>query len=123
MARLSIREASKKFGLSRARLYQLLSDGKIEGEHATRCGRAARSWIEESSLAYHIQTRKERKGKVIKGDDKYVSVRDAAKESGYSRKHIYHLARKGSIGVKLKESGLLICLNDLKKMRKWQRSL
>jgi len=58
MERLSIREASERFGLSRARLYQLLGNGIIDGALSEKRGRGACSWVDIASLQAHINMRK-----------------------------------------------------------------
>jgi predicted DNA-binding transcriptional regulator AlpA len=124
MTRLTIREASKKFGLSRARLYDLLARNCIAGFRSMERGRKAKSWVDADSLASHIENRaeKQRLGSMIFGNDKYVPVRIAAEKTGYSTGYIYSLARQGSIGIKRlrpgKRSGLLIYLKDLEGFKK-----
>jgi len=51
MEKLSIREASEKFGISRARLYQLLDKGAIVGHQSAMRGRSAKSWVDGNSLS------------------------------------------------------------------------
>ncbi len=56
MEKLSIRQASEKFGISRARLYQLLDKGAIAGHRSMQPmqrGRGARSWVDSNSLQQH----------------------------------------------------------------------
>jgi predicted DNA-binding transcriptional regulator AlpA len=123
MKKLSIREASEKFGLSRARLYDLLARNCIAGFRSLKRGRNANpSWVDVDSLEQHIKTRWERQrtAPMVMGNDIYVSVRVAAQKTGYSRKHIYRLVRRGSISAKRpdKRTGLLVYLNDLKNFRK-----
>jgi len=123
MERLSIREASERFGLSRARLYQLLGDGIIDGELSEKRGRGACSWVDIASLQAHINMRdeKQRHGKgggsgrpKIIGNGIYMPVVEAAKKSGYSSRHIDLLARQGSIASKqAKKGGRLVDYNDL----------
>ncbi|MEN8220333.1 MAG: hypothetical protein ABFS56_29090 [Pseudomonadota bacterium] len=120
--RLTIREASEKFGLSRARLYDLLARNLIAGFRSMERGRnATRSWIDAGSLEKHIETREKRQktAPMIVGDDIYVPVREAVQKTGYSQAHIYYLARKGSISVKRpkKRNGLLIFLKDLENFK------
>ncbi|MEN8220320.1 MAG: hypothetical protein ABFS56_29015 [Pseudomonadota bacterium] len=69
MTRLTIREASEKFGLSRARLYKLLENGIVAGFRSLKRGKKADSWIDAESLARHIETRteKQRKATMIVG--------------------------------------------------------
>jgi predicted DNA-binding transcriptional regulator AlpA len=122
MTRLTIREASEKFGLSRARLYKLLAQNSVAGFRSLKQGKnATPSWIDADSLARHVETRREkqRRGPMIMGDDMYVPVRVAVQKTGYSRSYIYRLAQQGSIAVKRSEkrTGLLIYLNDLENFR------
>jgi len=107
MEKLSIREASERFGLSRARLYKLLGDGIITGELSKKRGKGGCSWVDTNSLKVHINARdiKLRHGKgggkkgcsgrtKITGDGIYIPVVEAAKKSGYSSRHI----KKGGRG-------------------------
>jgi hypothetical protein len=45
MEKLSIREASQTFGISRARLYQLLDKGIVAGHRSKKKGRGGGSWV------------------------------------------------------------------------------
>jgi transposase len=57
MEKLTIREASERFGLSRARLYQLLDKGIIAGHRSDKKGRGAESWIDAVTLKQHLKIR------------------------------------------------------------------
>ncbi|MEN8216502.1 MAG: hypothetical protein ABFS56_09015 [Pseudomonadota bacterium] len=122
MTKLSIREASEKFGLSRARLYKLLEKGKIVGFRSPKRGRAAASWVDVRSIEEHISMRGENQkcgGPRIIGDEKYVSVRVAAEKVGYSIQYIYRLAQRGSVGSRrpIGKRGWLIYLADLDRFK------
>jgi len=93
MEKLSIREASERFGLSRARLYQLLDKGAITGHRSAMRGRSAKSWVDAISLQSHIENRHEnlrhgKGGPKILADGAYIPVCEAVKKSGYSRTHL-----------------------------------
>ncbi|MEN8219610.1 MAG: hypothetical protein ABFS56_25315 [Pseudomonadota bacterium] len=125
MTKLSIREASEKFGLSRTRLYKLLDKGKIEGVRSFKRGRNASSWVDADSLEKHISMRAENqkhgKGgpRIISEDERYVSVRLAAEKVGYTIQYVYRLAKRGSVGSKrpIGKLGWLIDLADLERFR------
>ncbi|OAD22867.1 hypothetical protein THIOM_001313 [Candidatus Thiomargarita nelsonii] len=126
MEKLSIREASERFGLSRARLYQLLDKGAIVGHRSAMRGRSAKSWVDGNSLSVHIKNRleKQRQGgrhKVgrppTKADGMYVPITEACNVSGYSAVHIYRLLKQGSIASK-KNATVLVYLPDLLKYKK-----
>jgi predicted DNA-binding transcriptional regulator AlpA len=126
MTRLSISEASKKFGLSRTRLYKLLDMGKIDGFRSSKRGRNANSWVDADSLEKHISMRVENQkhGKggpcIVNEDGRYVSVRLAAEKVGYTIQYVYRLAKRGSIGSKRpigNKLGWLIDLADLERFR------
>jgi predicted DNA-binding transcriptional regulator AlpA len=130
MEKLSIREASERFGLSRARLYQLLEKGAIVGHRSTMRGRSAKSWVDGNSLSVHIENRleKQRQGgrqggrhpvgrSPTKADGMYVPITEACNVSGYSAVHIYRLLKQGSI-VSKKGSAVLVYLPDLLKYKK-----
>ncbi len=121
MEKLSIKQASERFNLSKARLYQLLDKGAVIGERAQRRGRGAGSWVDAVSLKSHIENRHEnmRHGKgtgrpKITGVSNYVPVTEASKKVGYSSRHIDRLARIGKVASKQAErGGRLIDINDL----------
>jgi predicted DNA-binding transcriptional regulator AlpA len=121
MTRLTIREASEKFGLSRARLYKLLAMQRIVGFRSSKQGGNAESWVNASSLEKYLcrPGKKKNGAPMIMGDGDYVPVRIAVEKTNYSRTHIYRLARQGSINAKRPNQGygLLISLNDLKKYK------
>ncbi|TGO02283.1 hypothetical protein PN36_27515 [Candidatus Thiomargarita nelsonii] len=130
MEKLSIKEASERFGLSRARLYQLLDKEAIVGHKSTMRGRGAGSWINSNSLSAHIENRleKQRQGgrqggrhkggrPPTKADGMYVPITEACNVSGYSAVHIYRLLKQGSIASK-KNGTVLIYLPDLLKYKK-----
>ena len=58
MEKLSVSQASKQFGISRARLYKLLDKGAVTGYKGYKTG----SWINIDSLQSHINTRNSRHG-------------------------------------------------------------
>ncbi|KHD06636.1 hypothetical protein PN36_26585 [Candidatus Thiomargarita nelsonii] len=125
MEKLSIREASERFGLSKARLYKLLGDGIITGELSQKRGKGGHSWVNISSLQNHLNTRvaKQRHGKgglKIKGDTIYIPVSEAAKRIGYTVQHIHSLAKRGSIASKKTKDnkGRLIHYEDLLQYKK-----
>ncbi len=120
MERLSIRQASEQFGLSRARIYKLLGDGVVMGELSQKRGKGGHSWVNISSLQNHLNTRKAKQGHgrgglKIKGDDIYMSVSDAAEKIGYTDRHIRSLITKGSIASKKAKNGkgYLVHYDDL----------
>jgi hypothetical protein len=109
MEKLSIREASERFGLSRTRLYQLLEKGAIVGHRSMMRGRSAESWIDGNSLSLHIENRLEKQrqngrkqgrggGRPLveqKGD--YLPARVAAHKTNYTRQYINQLVREGIV--------------------------
>jgi transposase len=100
MEKLSIREASERFGLSRARLYQLLEKGTIVGHRSTMRGRSAKSWVDGNSLCKHLETRDERRGQgrpKAKAEGNYLPIWLAAQKTSYSIRHISRLVKQGSI--------------------------
>ena len=120
MEKLTIKQASERFGLSAARIYKLLGDGKIVGERSQKRGRGAGSWVDADSLTEHIKCRHENQGhgkggiKIAK-EGHYMPVSQAAKNSGYTIRYLHRLAERGSIGTrKSTDSGRrLIDYNDL----------
>jgi excisionase family DNA binding protein len=117
MEKLSIREASERFGISRARLYQLLNKGVITGHLSTKRGGAGNSWVYLDSLhTYFIDNNKGTSGRpsVESEEGEYISVRDACQRTGYTNPHIYRLIKQGSIASrKSKKNGTLIFYPDL----------
>ncbi|MEN8216821.1 MAG: hypothetical protein ABFS56_10695 [Pseudomonadota bacterium] len=105
MEKLSIGEASERFGLSRARLYQLLDKGAIAGHRSEKKGRGAGSWIDGITLEQHIKTRDARDHQgcpKTKPEGDYLPTRVAAKKTGYTAQHINQLIRQGSVAAKKK---------------------
>ncbi len=103
MEKLSIKQASERFGLSRARLYQLLESGTVVGERSQKKGRNASSWIDAESLDEHIKYRyrnhgHKKGGPKIIAQGNYIPVSEAAKKTGYTQRHIHFLVVQGSIG-------------------------
>lgn len=117
MEKLSISQASKQFGISRARLYQLLEKGTIMGYRSMQRGRGAGSWISTDSLLEHINVRDTKIGmgrpKVRSENNNYVAVMDACKKSGYSETHVYRLVNQGLIISRKGQTGILVFLPDL----------
>lgn len=125
MRKLSIRAASQYFGLSRARIYQLLSMGKIAGYRSSQKGCNASSWVDASSLSDYLKTKPQRAKKRSPGpklvrDGNYIAVREAAQKTGYCVAQIYNLARRGSIAARKPDSGRgwLVHLSDLKNFKR-----
>ncbi|MEN8216817.1 MAG: hypothetical protein ABFS56_10675 [Pseudomonadota bacterium] len=120
MERLSIRQASEQFGISRARLYSLLNKGAVEGYLAPRNGSKANSWIDGDSLNTHIKTRDERlyQGRPkAKPDGDYLPVRVAAQKAGYTTRHVNYLVKMGSITAKKAKGGILVYYPSLLKYK------
>jgi predicted DNA-binding transcriptional regulator AlpA len=115
MEKLSIREASQTFGISRARLYQLLDKGVIVGHLSG--SHAGGSWVSLASMRTHIETRNEKWGqgrpKVLPDGEKYLPVREAAKKTGYSTRHVYLLISQGAVASKYGDTGKLVYYPDL----------
>ena len=104
MEKLSIKQASERFGLSRARLYQLLDKGAVVGHLSNKKGKGE-SWIDSVALRQHIETRNERYAKggpKAEAEGFYLPTRIAAEKSGYTTQHINLLIRQGSIASKKK---------------------
>lgn len=114
MEKLSIREASERFGLSRARIYQLLDKGAIVGHKSMERGRSAKSWVDGNSLRQHSKTKSGRPP--TKVDGMYAPITEACNVSGYSAAHIYRLLEQGTISSK-KSSAVLVYLPDLLKYK------
>jgi transposase len=104
MEKLSIREASQTFGISRARIYQLLDKGAIIGHLSTKRGRGAGSWVDNNSLSAHIKNRveKQRRGgrPLARQEGDYLPARVAAHKIGYTRQYINQLVRQGAVVAK-----------------------
>jgi predicted DNA-binding transcriptional regulator AlpA len=114
MEKLSIREASERFGLSRARLYQLLDKGIVAGYRSDKKGRGADSWIDGQSLCTHIEDRKYGGPKAMPEGD-YLPTRVAAQKTGYTAQHINRLIRQGSVAVRKRGRVNLVYLPNLLK--------
>jgi hypothetical protein len=98
MEKLSIREASERFGLSRARLYKLLEKGAVAGFRSNQKGKAGGSWIDKRSLCEYVENTDEKRGrKQAVGHGNYLSVRQASEKTGYSIRQLNHLAKLGAI--------------------------
>ncbi len=115
MEKLTIKQASERFGLSRARLYQLLDKGAVAGFRSNKLGKAGGTWIHAGDLAKHLETTK---GNAIRpnvyGDDIYISVAEACKISGYSQAQMYRFAKqKTLLSKKEQRNGILINKIDL----------
>ncbi|MEN8215139.1 MAG: hypothetical protein ABFS56_01925 [Pseudomonadota bacterium] len=118
MEKLSIREASQTFGISRARLYQLLEKGIIAGHRSAKKGRGADSWIDGKSLYAHIKDDKHGRPKLM-ADGDYLPTRLAAKKTGYTTQYINQLIRQGSVAAKKnKQANLVYYPSLLKYMEK-----
>ncbi|TGO01935.1 hypothetical protein PN36_34090 [Candidatus Thiomargarita nelsonii] len=105
MEKLSICEAYERFGLSRARLYQLVDKGIVAGHRSDKKGRGAESWIDGVTLKQHLKIRdkKARMGGVCaKPDGDYLPTRIAAEKTGYTARHINLLIKQGSVASKKK---------------------
>jgi len=118
MEKLSIREASERFGLSRARLYQLLDKGAIVGHKSTMRGRSAGSWINSNSLSAHIENRFEKRGRgggrpLVEQEGDYLPARVAAHKTGYTRQYINQLVRQGVVVAKKNGGSTLIYYSSL----------
>ncbi len=110
MEKLTIKQASERFGLSAARIYKLLGDGKIIGKRAGKRGRGGGSWVDADSLSEHIECRHEnlghgKGGLKIPDEGHYISAHEAAKKTGYHPNYIRTLANRGSIGAKKSSNG------------------
>jgi len=120
MEKLSIREASERFGLSRARIYKMLNDGIVNGHQSGT--NAGGSWVNLASLQMHIEERGEKwergRPRILAEENEYISVRDAAQKSGYSTQHIYLLIKQGSIASRRGKKGILIHYPDLLRYKK-----
>ncbi len=103
MEKLTIKQASERFGLSKARLYQLLDKGAVAGHRSEKKGRGAGSWIDGVALKQHIQTRDERVGlggpKAV-AEGNYLPTGEAAKKIGVSIPYIHKLIKRGSVASK-----------------------
>ncbi len=107
MEKLSIGQASERFGLSRARLYQLLEKGAVVGHRSNKKGRGAGSWVDGITLSQHINTRDERWGQgrpKAEADGNYIPIRLAAEKTNYSITHLTRLVKQGSI-ASIKKGG------------------
>ncbi len=110
MEKLSIKQASEQFGLSRARLYQLLDKGAVAGYRTSKKEKGGTSWIDSRSLNDHLKNKDNKKGGRPKteGFGDYLPVKLAAEKIGYSTQHINRLIRLGSIIAKPKEGVSLV---------------
>ncbi len=122
MEKLSISQASKQFGISRARLYQLLEKGTIMGYRSMQRGRGAGSWVDSNSLNNHIETREEkaknskspgRPKAMAEGD--YLPVRLAAYKISYTTQYINRLIKRGSVDAKKSKGVSLVFYPSLLK--------
>ena len=113
MEKLTIKEASQQFGLSRTRVYQLLREKKLQGYLSDN--HAGGSWVNLTSIKIHVGMRDKKWGrpKVLTDNNEYVSVKEASQKTGYSTQHIYLLIKRGSIGTKQGVHGQLIHYSDL----------
>lgn len=106
MEKLTISQASKQFGISRARLYQLLDKGVVVGYKGH-----GDSWISTQSLDTHIKTRDKRRYQgrptaEVNGD--FLPARIAAQRVGYTTRHINYLIKQGNVAAKKAKGGMLI---------------
>ena len=119
MNKLSIIEASKKFDISRARLYKLLEKGFIVGHRSMQRGRNSGSWVDGDSLAEHIENRIEKQvqnGKqsyALKGEGDYFPPREAAEQAGYTTRTVYRLMKESGLPTKEVKGGKLVHLPSL----------
>jgi hypothetical protein len=115
MEKLSIKEASEQFGVSRARLYKLLNDGLIAGHLSQTKSKNEISWVLANSLRTYLKNRDKKGGRpqIQCRHDDYVPAKIAAKKSGYALRHVYYLAKRGSIASKKGEGGVLVSYTNL----------
>jgi predicted DNA-binding transcriptional regulator AlpA len=115
MEKLTIREASERFGLSRARLFKLLDKGIVAGHLSKQRGGAGDSWINAESLKYHFDNRDKKVGRPrLKSDDNnYIPVKTAAQKLKYTASHIYHLIKQGSVTSKIRGGGIFVSYPEL----------
>ena len=104
ITKITVSEAHDIYGISKARLYDLLSRGKIAGYVAKKRGRNGGSWIDEQSLKYFLSNRVNGRP-AIKSEGNYVSVTEAAKRSGYSPQRIHQLINEGIACTKSAQDG------------------
>ena len=114
MEKLSIREASQRFNISRARLYKLLDRGVVTGHKGHNTG----SWISIDSLKNHIYTRDSRHGQGrprVEIDGDYLPARVAAQKSGYTTSYVNYLVKNGGVATRKTKGGRAIYYPDLLK--------
>ncbi|KHD09198.1 hypothetical protein PN36_12345 [Candidatus Thiomargarita nelsonii] len=118
MEKLSIREASERFGLSRARLYKLLNQGALVGHISPK--KDGKSWIYPYSLQDYYNGNKGLPGRPqVESEGGYVSVREACQKTGYTDARIYQLIKQGNVASKKgKKGGVLVFISDLLKKKK-----
>jgi len=120
MDKLTIGEASKQFGISRARLYKLLQGQIVKGYRSKQRGPKANSWIDGDSLKLHIENRLEkqqengRKTKIV-AEGEYLPSHEAAHKVGYTVQNVDLLAREGKIKTKQTKYGKLVYYPSLLK--------
>ncbi|TGO02259.1 hypothetical protein PN36_27775 [Candidatus Thiomargarita nelsonii] len=115
MEKLSIKEASERFEMSRARLYKLLNDGLIAGHLSQTKSKNEMSWVLANSLRTYLKNRDRKGGRpqIQCLHDDYVPAKIAAKKSGYALRHVYYLAKRGSIASKKGEGGVRVSYTNL----------
>ena len=113
MEKLTITEASKRFGISRGRLYKLLDEQIVVGHKAPRQGRKANSWVEAGSLKLHIEQRHEKqrqspgRPKAVETGE-YFPTRVAAEKVGYSLRNVCYLVKNGRVKSKKVNGNALV---------------
>ena len=118
MEKLSISQASKQFGISRARLYKLLDKGAIVGYKSMQKGRGAGSWIDSNSLIHRLNTVDKKGGRSrVEAKGEYLPPREAAKKVGYTIQNVNLLVRNGYIEAKQTKFGRLVFLPSLLKYK------
>ncbi|MEN8217776.1 MAG: hypothetical protein ABFS56_15690 [Pseudomonadota bacterium] len=113
MEKLSIREASQTFGISRARLYQLLDKGVVAGYRSKKKGRGGGSWVHLNSLHEHFTNKTDGRPPVESDKENYISVRMACEMTGYTNPRIYQLIKQGTIASRKGKGGVLVYYPDL----------
>ncbi len=104
MEKLTIKQASERFGLSRARLYKLLENGQVAGYRSPTRGKGGKSsWIDGRSLCEHVENKKDGRPLAMPNGD-YIPIRMAAQKINLSIRYIHTLVNRGSVEAK-KENG------------------
>ena len=106
---MSVPIAHEKYGISKARIYELLGNGKIGGNLSKKRGRSGSSWVDVQSLEEYLQNRPNGRPP-IKSVGEYVSVSTAAEMSGYTPQRIYQMIDEGRVTTKQTANGGILVL-------------